>query len=275
MGKPLERGMKAMKNKILASVCGILLCHFGGGSAVAADEAAQLKGFTSTEKSANLNVGAESKERKPLIERKGGVSNKAGQPGMAARIDQKNATLGKTAKVVATGSVEKSSSSAVGPGTTVNLGNIRIEDVLIKGTVANDATIRNSENIAVGENSTANMGAVAIVGGGVAKSGLVANKTTITSSLNLAKGKGNTANVGTVAASNTRVSGKVESLSQSDAVANIGIGVNNTANMGTINLQNTTIGKSSTLMNTSNSKKSSNIGIGVNNKTSSGSLHIE
>jgi hypothetical protein len=253
--------MKAMKSRILASVFGLLLLSYGTVSVAAPEGSGQLKTFTSAEKAAALSVGGEGKERKPLIERNGGGTRKTG----SAVASQ----AGKATEPAA------NKSTATDPGITVNLGNIRIEDVVIKGAVGNGTTIKDSENLVVGEANTANMGGVAFVGGSVGKTGSVGNKSSINSTLNLAMGRGNTTNVGAVAATNSKADGKVDSVAKTEAVANISIGVNNTANMGTVNLENANLGKASAVVNTSTSKKSTNIGIGMNNNTSAGSLHIE
>lgn len=287
-----------MKNTIIAGAIGLAVLWSWVICFSASDDKGKLKAQGSSEKTTSQKIGGSSQETMPAGDQSDAeVFTPAHTPGQGLNtaqgsksrefaggmkttanvgtVDQKKVAFGRGGKAVNKSTIEDSTSMAAGKGSTVHLGTIMIEDVVIDGKVSNEAKIKNSENIAVGEDSVANMGSVSITGGAIGKAGVVSNKTTIEGSRNMAMGKGNTANMGAVNLNNAKVDGKVENKSQIDTAANIAVGEDNTANMGTTNLRNSSVGKGGSLLNASETKKAANIVIGVGNNTHAGAVQVE
>lgn len=201
--------------------------------------------------------------------------NTAQNSNSAGTAEQKKVVFGRGGKIGNKSTVENSTGTAAGSGSTIHLGTIMIEDVKIDGKVSNEAKITNSENVAVGEDSVASMGSVVVSGGTIGKAGVVSNKTAIDSSRNMAVGKSNTANMGAVATNNAKVDGKVENTSQIDASSNLAVGEDNTANLGTTHLRGGHIGRGGSLLNAAETKKTANIVVGAGNKTNAAAVQVE
>lgn len=287
-----------MKNTIIAGAVGLAVLCSGIICFSASDDKGKLKAQGGSEKSTSQKIGGDNQETTAAGDQSDAtVFTPAHTPGQGLNtaqgsklkefaggikptstigtVEQKKVTFGRGGKATNKSTIENSTGMAAGSGSTIHLGTIMIEDVVIDGKVGNEAKIKNSQNVAVGEDSVANMGSVSITGGTIGKTGVVSNKTTIESSRNMAMGKSNTANMGAVSVTNAKVDGKVESKSQIDTSANVAIGENNTANMGTTNLRNSNVGKSGSLLNASDTKKSANIVIGVGNNTHAGAVQVE
>lgn len=56
--------------------------------------------------------------------------------------------------------VKNGVNSAIGKGATANMASITMKNSKVDGTVTNNATIEKGINSAIGENATANMGAI-------------------------------------------------------------------------------------------------------------------